>query len=202
MSEITTLRQIDLFTASAPAGLELGPAEALDNARRFLADGGARREHEHGGSRDKHAHLPASPGGPEIYALCPGCQVHPDGGIFPAAELARAEGCPTGRRVSDTHAELVGGEKCRGAEREGSAHPGSAGRSSSAHFSPPVSRRGLMSTLTALVAPCSIIANALSPRRALDDVVRRLRRGWYFHRRRAICRRRLSRIASDPSWTS
>jgi hypothetical protein len=204
-------RQIDLFVAGAPrrprADLDL--EAALANARRFLATGS-----HPGDSRANQAHLPGLPGGPEIYALCPGCSVHPDGGIFPAAELARVEGCPAGPRLAAQLAAaraLTGGEGRQWAEREGSARRVSAERNAlSRSFSPAVHStrpRGRVSidfSLTTLGGLCSGALEALAApgRHILAAASRQLRRRWYFHRRRAICRQRLSRIASDPSWTS
>lgn len=207
MTEGTRLRQIDLFTAkAAPRGAELDLAEALATARRALAEAGSRNDD--GGSRGIRAHLPKSPGGPEIYALCPGCEVHPGGGIFPAAELARAEGCPTGAHLPAKDNAFTEGEGRRRAEREGSARSGPEERKAFSRFSPSAFPLGFSLTgsrgLCSGLRGSSIMAMAarLSPRRLLAEGGRRLRRGWYFHRRRAICRQRLSRIASDPSWTS
>lgn len=166
-----------------------------------------------GAPRAVDAHLPGDRGGPEFYALCPGCEVHPDGGTFPMAELARAEGCPTGRRLaaggiasagpaaggSPDAAVLPGkgglattsffGEReCRWAGREGPARPGTERRDASLPSPSPF--------LFYLTAPWRLGEGLVS------DLRRRVSRNWYFRRRRAICRRRLSQIVSDPYWTS
>ena len=204
-------RQIDLFAAAAPRQprVDLDLDAALANARRFLATGSIP-----GDSRANQAHLPGLPGGPEIFALCPGCSVHPDGGIFPAAELARVEGCPAGPRLAAQLAAasaLTGEEGRQWAEREGSARRVPAERNSlSRSFSPatvgtrPRGRVPVDFSLTALGTLCSGALEALAApgRHILAAGSRQLRRRWYFHRRRAICRQRLSRIASDPSWIS
>ncbi len=203
MIEGISPRQADLFSsAAATRAATLDLDEALANARHALAtavDAGVRDSKNIGGFRDMKAHLPASPGGPEIYALCPGCKVHPDGGIFPAAELARAEGCPTGTRMPAEESDLAGGEKRRRAEREGSAHTDSERRNTLSRFS-----SSDFFSLTELKGLCSGLFGSmahLAPRRLLAESGRRLRRRWYFHRRHAICRQRLSRIVSDPSST-
>jgi len=203
-------RQIDLFATAAPrrprADLDL--ETALANARRFLVTGS-----HPGDSRANQAHLPGLPGGPELYALCPGCPVHPDGGIYPATALARVEGCPAGRRLTAQLAAagvLTGEEGRQRAEREGSARRVSAERDAlSRSFSPAVPHRrrperwSIDFSLTALTGLCSGACELLAApgRQLLAAASRRVRRRWYFHRRRAICRQRLSRIASDPCWT-
>jgi hypothetical protein len=203
MIEGISTRQADLFSsAAATRAATLDLDEALANARHAQAAttlSAVRDSNDIGDSRDMKAHLPAFPGGPEIYALCPGCKVHPDGGIYPAAELARAEGCPTGARVPVEASDLDEGEKCRRAEREGSAHTGPEGRNSLSHFS-----SSDFFLLTELKGLCSGLLGSmthLAPQRLLAESGRRLRRYWYFHRRRAICRQRLSRIVSGPSST-
>ncbi len=225
MRERVSTRQIHLFHAleeGAAARREalplprrpraLGLAEALANARRQLAGQSAAPQPSlHGGSRPG-AHLPGKPGGPEIYALCPGCEVHPGGGIYPADELVRAEGCHTGRQMSAAR-DSYGERECRQAEWEGSARPGTERRdaplpSGSPAFLhtepraliPRAGREGgagpAARVLFLLTAPWRLGEGLVA------DVRRRLRRAWYFRRRRAICRRRLSRIVSSPSWTS
>ncbi len=200
MIEGISARQADLFsTAAATRAATLTLDEALSNAQAATAHAEVQVSNDIGGFRDMKAHLPASPGGPEIYALCPGCKVHPVGGIYPAAELARAEGCPTGRRLPQQTDDLDGEEKCRRAEREGSAHTGPEGRKPLSRFS---SSDFLL--LTELKGLCSGLLGSmthLAPGRLLAESGRRLRRYWYFHRRRAICRQRLSRIVSGPSST-
>jgi hypothetical protein len=229
--------QTDLF-ALAPArrAAALNADEALANASRWAkGDPAMRRPGASpaadraptltGVSRINEAHLPAKPGGPEFYALCPGCEVHQDGGIFPVAELVRAEDCPTGRRLLG---DGVGGqalaaeEECRRAEREGSARSGTKGRDPSLPSSLPaffrsapraialseavstasaasmidLGRRSVAALRLFLTAPWRLCSGGAA------QLERRLRRAWYFHRRRAVCRRRLSRIASNPSWSS
>ncbi len=216
MIERLSRQQTDLFTASvvpatpARRGSTLDLEEALANARRSLSEapGGAPgRDHENGDFRGDIAHLPKAPGGPEIYALCPGCKVHPDGGIFPAAELARAEGCPTGAHLPAGNDALIGGEECRRAEREGSAHPGPELRESRSRFSPSNFLKGFSLTESSglwsgSLKPLGTMTGLLSrPRRLLENGSRQLRRSWYFYRRQAVCRRRLSRIASGRSLT-
>lgn len=201
-------RQIDRFAtaASRQPRITLDLETALANARRFQATGSSP-----GDSRANEAHLPGLPGGPEIYALCPGCPVHPDGGIYPATALARVEGCPAGRRLAAQRAASTraGEEERQRAEREGSAHRVSVERDAlSRCFSPaffsarPWGRAVSDFSLTALAGLCSgALERLTAPGRQLFAAIgRRIRRRWYFHRRRAICRQRLSRIASDPCW--
>jgi len=198
-------------TALFEAGDELALGEALANARRALAAGG---DTIHGGPRNDQAHLPPDSGGPELYALCPGCQVHPAGGIFPAGQLVRAEGCPAGRRLAEALAAkrtFTGEDECRRAAWEGAARSGPEGRTTPfPSASPELSRRagraaagrgGAGPRLTralrfSLTAPWRLWSAWVA------DAERRLRRAWYFHGRRATCRRRLSRIASAPSWNT
>ena len=205
MIERLTQQQTDLFAvvpAPTPRNGNLSLEEALANARRSLG-----QDHDDGDFRGKKAHLPGIPEGPEIYALCPGCKVHPGGGIFPAAELARAEGCPTGAHLPGANDTLIEGEECRRAEREGSAHPGPESRNSDSRFSPSNFMGGFSLTESKSLwsgsrGPLGTMAGLLSrPRRLLENGSRQLRRSWYFHRRQAVCRRRLSRIVSGPSST-
>ena len=196
-------RQIDLFAAAAVPRADLGLAEALDNARRSLLS-----------VADDATSPPPGAGAPALFALCPGCPVHPDGGLVAAAEVA-TEDCPAGARLAAQLTTLAGGEKRLWAEREGSAHAGSVERETLARFSPPATFHSgadapprIDFSLTALGRLCSGAVEAVSailvapPRRLLADGGRRLRRRWYFHRRQAICRQRFSRIANDPSLIS
>jgi hypothetical protein len=158
-----------------------------------------RSQRFNGAPRAYEAHLPGRPGGPQIYALCPGCAVHPDGGTFPMAELARAEGCPAARRLalgseSSSMARRLAGtsisgeRECRGAGREGPAHPGTERREAPLPSPSPF--------LFFLTAPWRLGEGLVK------DLRRRLSRARYFRRRQSLCRRRLSRIVSDPSWIS
>ena len=196
-------RQIDLFAAGAAPRVDLGLAEALDNARRSLL-----------GVADGETATPPGAGTPALFALCPGCPVHPDGGLVAAAEDT-TEDCPAGARLAAQLTALAGGEERLWAEREGSAHAGSVERETLARFSPPATfhpgaaaPRRIDFSLTGLGRLCSGAVEAVSailvapPRRLLADGGRRLRRRWYFHRRQAVCRQRFSRIASGPSWIS
>jgi hypothetical protein len=208
-------------TAAAPeAVIAVGFEEALANARAFLAapkHGTAEANMKTGAFRSKPVHLPDRPEGPEIYALCPGCELHPGGGIFPASELVRAEGCPTGDRLTAA-SDSCGEGECRGADREGSALPGTERADAPRPFLSPVSfiEVGVLGALgaTGMKSGVAVAARRFAAAAVVltapvrlcsglrDEALRRLRRAWYFHRRRAICRDRLSRIASNPSWTS
>lgn len=197
-------RQSDLFAAGAAprAGLEL--AEALDNARRVpLRVEGA------------GADAPPGAGAPALFALCPGCRTHPDGGLVATTTAEAAADCPAATRLAAQLTVLAGGEERRWAEREGSAHTGSVERETLARPSPPATfhpgagaSHWIDFSLTVLGRLCSGAVEAVSailvapPRRLWADGGRRLRRRWYFHRRQAVCRQRLSRIANDPSWIS
>ncbi len=67
------------------------------------------------------AHLPPEPDLPDIYALCPGCDEHSGGGIFPAAELLLSDVCPAGQRLRGSAAGQYFEEKeDPSVEREGS----------------------------------------------------------------------------------
>ncbi len=240
-------RQIDLFNcdpiASSPrpdalgtlgtkeAGLALSFDEALANAHAFIISDVAETNSaadtsntNDGIFRSKPVHLPDRPEGPEIYALCPGCELHPGGGIFPAAELRRAEGCPTGERLAMTAASgetpvggsaswpagkandpIFGKGRCRGADREGLALSGTERPDVSLPFLFPNFSAASVATVAASALAAAGFA-LTTPWRlcsgAWDGALRRLRRVWYFHRRRAICRDRLSQIANSPSLTS
>jgi hypothetical protein len=218
--------QIDLFAANpfmAPGtgsrrrdepghrDHELTSAEAMDNARLWLARGGVSPDPSEGGLHEQ-AHLPGNEEIPEIYALCPGCEVHPGGGIYPAAELVRAEGCLAGERLRaniQVGNEYAGGGECHRAEREGLALRGTEQREPQFPSSTPVLLQGEKSRgmVGALVAPVrSFFFHLTIPFsmcfRLYSELERRVRRSWYFHRRRTICRQRLSQIASSPSWIS
>ena len=181
--------------------------EATANVRAFLAarSSGA-ADTQNGIFRSKPVHLPDRPEGPEIYALCPGCELHPGGGIFPASELIRVEGCPTGDRIAAGRAQQFGEGECRGADWEGAALPGAERPDTPFPFLSPISNflgRGRAVTASGLAATAFVLTAPGRLCSALGtEAQRRIGRAWYFHRRRAICRDRLSRIASNPSWTS
>ncbi|MCP4548150.1 MAG: hypothetical protein GY835_16925 [bacterium] len=197
---------------------EVGLAEAVANAARNSATPGDPERHwrerlENGGSRKANAHLPGKSGDPEIYALCPGCEVHPEGGIYSAAELAGAEGCPVGSRLNTvidapcSEPVVSGLEGCHGAEREGSAPTGSEWRNAPL----PLFRPEIVFNLTALTAAFQgggsrLLFLLTAPGRLCSglyrDCRRRWSRAWYFHKRRSVCRRRLSQIANAPSLNS
>ena len=75
---MTVRQQILRFDAAPEA---IGLDEALANARRAQT---STREFR----GENPAHLPPESRLPDLYALCPGCQLHPGGGIYPAEELA------------------------------------------------------------------------------------------------------------------
>lgn len=192
---------------------DLSLEEALANAR------AAMNEKSRGFRKENPAHLPSDPEHPELYALCPGCKVHPAGGIYPAVELLRERSCPTGERL---------------------ARDGAAGESSGEKESPAGDREGsLCSTFMRSAQPSSSLlldsgakgwlrtdrpspeTESLTPGprpetgprffltpvlRLCSDGVRRVQlrcsRAWYFHRRRSVCKKRLSQIASLSSSTS
>lgn len=189
------------------ASPELGWDEILANGRRALdAYGELRTQYP--------AHLPPVADLPRIYALCPGCPEHPSGGIFPAVELVRSRACPAGRRLRGGAAGTLFEEKeDPAAEREGSAGAVLKRRDPTLPSSlldsvaddrlrsgPFPRNESLTPGSTpetgprfALTRPWGLCSRWLETQRL------RLARAWYFRRRAAVCRRRLSRIASAAS---
>jgi hypothetical protein len=169
---------------------------------------------EKGELRTNPAHLPPEPELPDIYALCPGCEEHPGGGIFPASELARSQSCPAGQRLRAGAAGSRFEEKeGRPADREGSAVTALKRRNST-----------LPSSLLDLCADDRLRGGSFPQDEALTlgshpetglrffltrplDLCSRwieaqrlhVARVWFFRRRAGICRKRLSRIANVAS---
>jgi hypothetical protein len=160
------------------------------------------------------AHLPPEPDLPDIYALCPGCDEHSGGGIFPAAELLLSDVCPAGQRLRGSAAGQYFEEKeDPSVEREGSTEAVLRRRSSTRPSSLLNShadnrlRGGSFPRFEALTPESSPDAG---PRFSLTRVQAlcsgyvetqklRITRAWFFRRRAAICRSRLSRIANAAS---
>jgi len=206
---MTVRQQVLQFAAApaVPAAIDLD--EALANARR--ADTTNREFRE-----NNPAHLPPESRLPDLYALCPGCQLHPGGGIYPAEELLRSEGCPAGARLrAQLSAEdLLEEGEGRRAEREGPPDPvlkrrDSALPSSLLDLSATDRLRGGSFTRSEALTPESLpeTGHRRSPliramelcSHGLEGLRVRVGRAWYFHRRAAVCRKRLSRIASAAS---
>ncbi len=181
--------------------------EVLANGRRAVDETGELRT-------SNPAHLPPEPDLPDIYALCPGCEEHPGGGIFPAAELLRSDACPAGRRLRSSAAGQHFEEKeDRPAEREGSAVPVLRRRNSALPSSllklhaDDRLRGGSFPRFEALTPESlpetgprfSLTRGAALCSRWMETQKLRVARAWFFRRRAAVCRSRLSRIANAAS---
>ena len=203
---MNSVRQQALQFSMVPAAINF--EEALANAR-----GAVEKDREF--RVNNPAHLPPESRLPDLYALCPGCDLHPGGGIYPADELLRSEGCPAGERLRGQLAaeQLFEEEEGRRVEREGPPAPVMKRRepplpSSLLDFSATDRLRGGPQSHSETLTPGSPSESGrrlllTRPRQLCSRGLERLRarasRAWYFHRRAAICRKRLSRIASAAS---